>query len=215
MIAVPITLREASAFVVAHHRHHKPPRGMLFAIGCALDRDHPIVGVAIIGRPVARMLADGWTAEVTRLATDGSRNACSYLYGAAWRAARAIGYRRLVTYTLPEEGGAACAARAGAASARPAAAPGRVWDARGWIRTPPRASCAGRPSRAPCLDRSRIRRWLEPIGNDHSTSVREPLLDLEQARRCRDRGLEIVLRAARARAGVLNRLRADAAALGE
>lgn len=105
MIAVPITLREASAFVVAHHRHHKPPRGMLFAIGCALDRDHPIVGVAIIGRPVARMLADGWTAEVTRLATDGSRNACSYLYGAAWRAARAIGYRRLVTYTLPEEGG--------------------------------------------------------------------------------------------------------------
>jgi hypothetical protein len=62
--------------------------------------------VAIVGRPVARHLADGFTAEVTRLASDGTRNACSMLYGAAWRAARALGYRRLVTYTLAEERGA-------------------------------------------------------------------------------------------------------------
>jgi len=61
----------------------------------------------IVGKPVARMLADGYTAEVTRLcAREGARNACSMLYAAAWRAARAMGYRRLVTYTLPEEGGA-------------------------------------------------------------------------------------------------------------
>lgn len=102
---VPITLREASAFVAAHHRHHKAPRGCRFVVGCA--RDSKIVGVAVVGRPSARMLDDGWSAEVVRLCVlEGERNACSLLYGACWRAARAIGYRRLVTYTLPEEGGA-------------------------------------------------------------------------------------------------------------
>lgn len=100
---VPMTLREADAFVDANHRHHKAPQGGLFAIG-ASDGE-AVVGVVVVGKPVARMLADGWTCEVTRLATDGSRNACSMLYRAAWRAARAMGYRRLVTYTLPEEGG--------------------------------------------------------------------------------------------------------------
>ena len=64
-----------------------------------------MVGAVIVGRPVARMNDDGWTAEVTRCVTNGARNGCSILYGAAWRAARAMGYRRLITYTLPEEGG--------------------------------------------------------------------------------------------------------------
>jgi len=100
---VPMTLTEAKAFISREHRHHQAPVGGLFAIGAAIDG--AIVGVVVVGRPVARMLADGWTVEVTRLATDGSRNACSMLYRAAWRAARAMGYRRLVTYTLPEEGG--------------------------------------------------------------------------------------------------------------
>ena len=100
----PITLREACAFVAEHHRHHRPPQGGLFAVGAG-DGER-VVGVAIIGRPVARHLQDGYTAEVTRLCTDGTRNACSMLYAAAWRAARALGYRRLPTYTLPEEGGA-------------------------------------------------------------------------------------------------------------
>ena len=100
----PVTLREARAYVGRVHRHHPPPQGGLFAIGASAGGE--IVGVAIVGKPVARMLNDGWTAEVVRLATDGSRNACSLLYGACWRAARALGYRRLVTYTLPEEGGA-------------------------------------------------------------------------------------------------------------
>ena len=103
LAVVPVTLTEAYAFVSEHHRHHRPPTGGLFAIGASEAEE--IVGVVIVGRPVARMLADGWTVEVTRLATDGSRNACSMLYRAAWRAARAMGYRRLVTYTLPEEGG--------------------------------------------------------------------------------------------------------------
>jgi len=100
----PITLREARAFVSRVHRHHKAPQGGLFAV--AASEGEEVVGVAIVGRPVARMLNDGWTAEVVRLATTGARNACSMLYAAAWRAARALGYRRLVTYTLPEEGGA-------------------------------------------------------------------------------------------------------------
>jgi L-amino acid N-acyltransferase YncA len=101
---VPCTLREARAFVAEHHRHHEAPQGGLFAVACAeTDR---IVGVAIIGKPVARMLADDFTAEVTRLCTTGERNACSLLYAASWRAARALGYRRLVTYTLAAEGGA-------------------------------------------------------------------------------------------------------------
>ena len=100
----PITQREALEFVRVHHRHHQPPRGSLFQI--AVSDGAAIVGVAIVGRPVARHLQDGYTAEVTRLCTGGLRNACSMLYGASWRAARAMGYRKLVTYTLAEEGGA-------------------------------------------------------------------------------------------------------------
>lgn len=107
---VPVTLREAMKFVETAHRHHKPPQGGLFAIAVAeRDAESPC-GVAIVGRPVSRYLDDGWTVEVTRLCTLGQKNACSMLYRAAWRTARAMGYRKLVTYTLPEEGGASCRA---------------------------------------------------------------------------------------------------------
>ncbi len=99
----PINLAEANAFVAVHHRHHKPVPGAKFAIGVA---DGAVRGVAIVGRPVARRLQDGYTLEVTRVATDGAHNACSMLYGACWRAAKALGYRRLITYTLESEGGA-------------------------------------------------------------------------------------------------------------
>jgi hypothetical protein len=106
----PITLKHACAFVAEHHRHHRPPQGAKFALaawhanlGEATER---LVGVAIIGRPVSRVLDDGLTAEVTRVATDGTRNVNSFLYGAAKRAAQAMGYRRVITYTLPEESGA-------------------------------------------------------------------------------------------------------------
>jgi len=101
---VPISFADAAAFVTMRHRHHTPPQGCKFAIGASAGGR--LVGVAIVGRPVARGHDDGLTAEVTRLCTDGTRNACSLLYGAAWRAARAMGYRRLITYTLPDEGGA-------------------------------------------------------------------------------------------------------------
>ncbi len=101
---VPCFIAEANAFVRQHHRHHGPTLSGLFAVAVAAESN--VVGVAIVGRPVARMLADGFTAEVTRLASDGTPHVCSMLYGAAWRACRALGYRRLVTYVLKEEGGA-------------------------------------------------------------------------------------------------------------
>lgn len=103
MTIVPMTLREARAYVDEVHRHHRAPQGGLFAIGAA--EGDKVIGVVIVGKPVARMLDDDYTCEVTRLASDGSRNACSMLYRAAWRAARAMGYRRLVTYTLATEPG--------------------------------------------------------------------------------------------------------------
>jgi len=101
---VPITQAEAKAFVGKHHRHNRPPLGSIFCVGTALDGR--LVGVAIVGRPIARMLQDGFTAEITRTCTDGTPNANSILYGACRRAARALGYRRLITYTLAEEAGA-------------------------------------------------------------------------------------------------------------
>jgi hypothetical protein len=101
---LPISLAEANNFVELHHRHHQAVVGHKFSL--AAVRDGELVGVAIVGRPVSRLRDDGLTLEVTRLCTDGSRNACSFLYGAAARAAFALGYRRIGTYTLPDEGGA-------------------------------------------------------------------------------------------------------------
>jgi hypothetical protein len=100
----PITFAEANDFVDRFHRNHKPVIGCKFCI--AVSQDEKVVGVAIVGRPVARHLDTGWVLEVNRCCTDGTRNACSILYGAAWRAAKAMGYKKLVTYTLQHEGGA-------------------------------------------------------------------------------------------------------------
>jgi hypothetical protein len=105
LTVVPLPLDEANAFVIQHHRHHRPTVGHKFSLGVA-DEDGVIRGVAIVGRPVARMLDNGLTLEVNRVATDGCPNACSALYGAAWRAAKALGYRRLITYVLKSEPGA-------------------------------------------------------------------------------------------------------------
>lgn len=101
---VPCTIADAKAVVLRLHRNHPPPVSGLFALAVADDAGS-IRGVAIVGRPVSRHVQDGWTCEVSRVATDGARNACSLLYGAAWRAARALGWRRMVTYTLASEPG--------------------------------------------------------------------------------------------------------------
>jgi len=103
MNITPITYTEACRFVSEHHRHHKPPQGMKFAI--AVSDDDRVVGVAIVGRPVSRNLDNGWTLEVTRCCTDGTKNACSMLYGASWRVAKELGYKRVITYILQEESG--------------------------------------------------------------------------------------------------------------
>jgi hypothetical protein len=102
---VPITQREAFAFLKRHHRHHDPPRGTVFQIAAA--NDSSIVGVAIVERPKARLLQDDWTVEVSRLcvAPGLAHCAASKLLRQAWQVASRLGYRRLVTYTLPEEGG--------------------------------------------------------------------------------------------------------------
>ena len=102
--AIPMTQRAAKEYVRDLHRHHKPPTGDLFRVGAQMDGG--IVGVVMVGRPISRHLDDGRTCEVIRLATDGTQNACSFLYSRAARIAREIGYKRIITYTLPDEGGA-------------------------------------------------------------------------------------------------------------
>lgn len=100
----PITFRAACEFVEKHHRHHKPTVGCKFCVG--LYEESTLIGCAICGRPVSRRLDDGFTCEINRLCTDGSRNACSMLYGACCRTAKAMGYKLIITYILESENGA-------------------------------------------------------------------------------------------------------------
>lgn len=101
--AVPLELKEANDFVAELHRHHDPVRRDKFRIGCTLGGK--LVGVVQVGRPVSRALADGETLEVVRLCTDGTKNACSFLYSAAARVARELGYKKIITYILESESG--------------------------------------------------------------------------------------------------------------
>ena len=100
----PISINNAKIFIDKHHRHHKSPQGGLFAISVTESED--IVGVCIAGRPVSRHFDNGYTVEVVRLAVlDGYKNACSMLYSAVWRASRAMGYKKAITYILKKEPG--------------------------------------------------------------------------------------------------------------
>ena len=120
---VRIDLAEANEFVRKHHRHHKKVVGHLFSIGATLGDD--IVGIVIVGRPVSRFRDDGLTAEVTRLCTDGTKNACSFLYGAAAKAAFALGYQRIGTYILASEPGTSLTAAGWRLIGK---TPGRSWS---------------------------------------------------------------------------------------
>ena len=122
-----IDLADANAFVAKIHRHHEPTVGHKFSI--AVYRGEVLRGVAIVGRPVARRIDDNFTLEVTRLATDGEKNACSILYSAAARSAEAMGFARIVTYTLASEGGASLRASGWIAD--------RFVEAKSWV-TPSR-----------------------------------------------------------------------------
>lgn len=101
---VNVNWGDSVGFVDMWHRHLKPPRGHKFCVGVALD--DVLVGVAIVGRPVPIAYQDGRTLEVNRTATDGTHNANSMLYATAWRAAKALGWRRLITYSQEGETGA-------------------------------------------------------------------------------------------------------------
>lgn len=120
----PTTLRAANAYIRAHHRHSAPVAGCV-AVVSVTDDSGLTRGVGVLGRPVARMLADGQTAEITRVCTDGAPNACSMIYSALTRAAAALGYGRVVTYTHADEPGTSVIA----AGYRVAAAVrGHSWD---------------------------------------------------------------------------------------
>jgi len=121
--AAPIGFTDAAAFVREHHRHHTPPAGHKFSIAAMMGGD--LVGVVIVGRPVSRHRDDGLTLEVTRLCTVGNPNACSFLYGAAARAAFALGYARIGTYTLKSEPGTSLRAAGWRLIAE---TPGRSWS---------------------------------------------------------------------------------------
>jgi hypothetical protein len=99
----PISQAEAKIYINKMHRHHKAPVGSIFQIACS--KDDIVVGVIVAGRPVSRHLDDGWTLEVNRCCTDGTKNACSMLYSAAWRVAKNMGYKKLITYILSSEKG--------------------------------------------------------------------------------------------------------------
>ena len=101
----PITFKDASAYINQHHRHHNATIGCKFCISI-VDADGQLRGVAVCGRPVSRRLDNGVTLEINRVCTDGARNACSMLYGACCRIAKAMGYKKVVTYILESENGA-------------------------------------------------------------------------------------------------------------
>jgi hypothetical protein len=149
---VPVTLETANDFVRRLHRHNKPVVGSKFCVGVEEFRVKErmpsgphgaweLAGVAIVGRPVAPKLDDGMTAEITRVCTDGTRNAASMLYGACRKASRAMGYDRIFTYTLPEEGGASLRAAGFKLDKDDAGGSARMWH-------------------------NRDGRKVEPVGND-------------------------------------------------
>lgn len=101
--AEPIELKQAQAFINQLHRHHAAAIRDKFRI--AAKRDGQIVGVAQVGRPISRNLCDGYTLEVLRLCTDGSKDVCSFLYSRCARIAKEMGYRKIITYILATEPG--------------------------------------------------------------------------------------------------------------
>jgi hypothetical protein len=142
MEVVPLTLREANDFVSDHHRHSRRTSrdGGRFAIGVTVDEI--LIGVAIVGRPISRMLNDATTAEVLRLCVspEAPRNACSFLYGRCWRIWQQMGGKRIVTYTLQAEGGASLR--------------GAGWRVAGQV--------AGEPWHRPSRPRSHREIYMEP-----------------------------------------------------
>lgn len=103
---IPLTLKQANDFIEQHHRHHKKVQGHRFSLGLYDFEMDKLIGVCCVGRPVSRELDPYFTAKVTRLCTDGAKNACSKLYSAAARACYEMGFSNIQTYILDTENGA-------------------------------------------------------------------------------------------------------------
>jgi hypothetical protein len=103
MEIIPIELKEANRYILENHRHHNKVQGHKFSIGLLIGGK--LCGIAVCGRPLSRYLDNGKNIEVTRLCTDGSKNACSKLYGACARIAKELGYNNIITYILESESG--------------------------------------------------------------------------------------------------------------
>jgi hypothetical protein len=146
MKAVPLELKEANRYVEKLHRHHDPVHRDKFRCG-VVDNEGNLRGVVQVGRPVARMLQDGNTVEVVRLCTDGYKNACSFLYARAAQAAKALGYKKIITYILDSELGASLKA---AGWVHESDVRGHEWD------------CPSRPrnTTAPTDDKQRWAKYL-------------------------------------------------------
>lgn len=147
MKAVPIELKEANTFVATLHRHHPPVYRDKFRLACIADDGH-ICGVIQAARPVSRMLDDGRTIEVVRCCTDGSKNACSFLYSRIARIAKEMGYKKIITYILYAETGSSLKA---AGWRKEAETKGHSWN------------CKSRPrsTKAPTCDKQRYAKNLE------------------------------------------------------
>jgi hypothetical protein len=130
LIAIPMKLTEAIEFVRNFHRHNKPPIGGLFAVGCSDGKQ--CVGVAIVSRPVARSLDDGVTVEVIRCCVipQSPKGSCSYLYSRCWQAAKALGWSKLITYTLQTESGASLRGAGWKVIAELKGSTGKGWQSR-------------------------------------------------------------------------------------
>lgn len=150
----PISREQAAKYITNMHRHHDPVTCDKYRVA-AVDSSGNMIGVVQVGNPVARALCDGYTLEVVRLCTDGTRNVCSYLYSAAARIARDMGYRKIITYILDTEDGSSLRA---AGWHKEADTRGHIW------------SCPSRPRKttAPTCNKQR---WVKEIA---PTLVREP-----------------------------------------
>lgn len=130
LTAVPMKLNEAAEYVRNFHRHNKPPAGGLFAVG--VSDGLQLVGVAIVSRPVSRQLDNGETVEVVRCCVhdDAPKGSCSFLYARCWQAAKALGWKRCVTYTLQSESGASMRGAGWKIVAELQGSTGKAWQTR-------------------------------------------------------------------------------------
>lgn len=157
------TLREANAYVEELHRHHGKVVGHKWSL--AAYKDGRLCGVAIVGRPTGRYLDNGSTLEVTRLCTDGTRNACSALYAACARRAKREGYAKIITFILQSEPGTSLRAAGRTLEAAKAGKP--RWNKERYATKPVQLSLF--PSKQPPAEYKQ--RWAKALNQKEDTTT--------------------------------------------